>query len=317
MKLKLNLLTAAMVLAVSGASHASLIAGEAGSSGNSSAVFVALDTAGTISLTVDLGVSFASFLAASGTQGVPAGLTGAAGSLSAPGTSANWNFNNNTFNGVTGSNQWNTNVASFFSNANVTGGRFAWGVIASDAIAGPVSATNLIAGNNIMFTSGTAPDFDNSNGSGVNPAAIANASGAANNFLISSNGLGTQTAGVKGANTATAGNAFLGNVLAANNPTGDFGQQFGNNNFLIAPGGVSYLTWATQGGASGSALYAVGRTYGAGALTAANAATFAFDAATNTLTYSVPAVPEPGTYAMLLAGLVAVGAVANRRRFNR
>lgn len=43
------------------------------------------------------------------------------------------------------------------------------------------------------------------------------------------------------------------------------------------------------------------------------AGTFSFDATTNQLTYSVAAIPEPSTYALLGAGLVMLGAIARRR----
>jgi dihydropteroate synthase len=46
---------------------------------------------------------------------------------------------------------------------------------------------------------------------------------------------------------------------------------------------------------------------------AVNPASFAFDAAAGTLTYVMP-VPEPGQYAMLLAGIAAIGFMVRRRQ---
>lgn len=302
MKLKMNLLAAAAAAVAAfaaGSAHANFTLASQ-NAGNSSVAFVAIDNNNTISLSVDLAANMTQFLQA--------------GNLAAPGTTASWNFAANTFtvNGsaVGGSTvNWTSPVASFFANASVGSTGYRWGVIAGDSVNLAASPTNVVAGQNILFTS-SVPDFDNSFATGITTGTINNAAGNISDLFSANWNQGTHSATVKGAATATGGSAFLGQTLAGSG-VGDFGAGgFGTNDFLTT-GTTSYFMWANS--SFPPSIYALGAPNSLGSLDTATAATFTWDAASSTLTYAVAAVPEPSTYAMLAAGLAIFGFIGRRR----
>jgi hypothetical protein len=309
MKFKFNALVAAVAFFAGGVACANPF--QAGSNqGNSSAMFVAQSNDGLVSLTIDLNTTMTAFLKNN------TALTTSAGNLSPDLTSASWTFNTNSFTinnvsqttlGPATSVSWASPFASFFSNASVTGSGYQWGVIAADSINGNKSGTNVVTGQNLLFTQQKNVGIDFS---GVLGSALNDGSGNMNTFLLAQNGQGTNTSTVRGGNVATAGDSFLGNALASNG-IADFGTgALGANNFLVDAGQTAYFVWATAnsnapvvralGGGDYPTSAAGFASYDAGGY----AATFSFDG--TTLTYGVPAIPEPETYAMLLVGLAAV-----------
>jgi hypothetical protein len=308
MTFKFNaVVAAAITLAGATSAHANFNLANGTTFGNSSVTFVAMDTGANISLVVDLGAVMTNFL-----PNVP-GQTSGAGVLSAAGTTAVWNFASNTYtiNGVAQSGatySWASQVSGFLSNTNVTTNGYQWGVIAGDNANGAVSGTNLVRGQNILFT-GATPDFDNTVATGTTGAQLNNATGNITDFYANNNNTGTHSSTVKGASTATSGPAFLGTTMAANGVADFGGGAFGQNSFLVDTGTVSYFTWATN--TNPVSIYSLGAGVTTGSLSP-TAATFTWNAANSTLTYAVP-VPEPETYALMLAGLGLVGAAARRR----
>lgn len=304
MKLKLNMVVAALALASTGAANALLTAAPTTGPGNSSMVFVALNTAPAapavpVSLTIDLGYLMADFLA-SGSQGVPATAVNAAGSISAPDTTIVWNFatNQRFVNGVqsVGDFQWSGALTSFLS----SGSNFQWGVLGADNVSGAVSSTLPVLNRNLLSTgTPTAAEMQSITTGGL----VSTGAGNVNEFLLANNGTGTHTTGVTGASTATSGRGFLGSP--------QMGPNFGGQipwSYLTA-NATSNLNWINQ--ASNPIVYQVGTEYGVDGLSA-SPATFTFNG--STLTYNVAAVPEADGVAMALAGLGMLGFIARRRR---
>jgi PEP-CTERM motif len=299
MKFKLDTLVAAAALALSAGGAQAAIGNSNENFGNSSALFVAMDGAtGTPSnsLVVDLGVSMADFVE------ITTGVSNTAGALSAFGTSASWNFNTNsrTVNGaaVTGDYAWSDAVSSFFSSAQ---GGVRWGVIGADNVSGAISGTNTLTNRNMLATgSPTQANINNL----TSAAAVSSGIGVFQNFVAAQAGTGTHGTNANGASTASTGNAFLNTALR-----GNFNGQLPWN-YLSAVDTTSNLFLVNQ--LSNPVVYQLGKMDSKDTLLTADMATFHYDSANNVLSFAAP-VPEPETYAMLLAGLAIVGSIVRRR----
>lgn len=294
MKLKFNALAAAAALVTAGGAQAGLDNVTPVNFGNSSVLFVAVDTTASISFSADLGLNMIDL------------LPGAA--RTAAGTTTGWSFINNTSTdlAITG-NAWSAAYATFLSTASAPNIR--WGVIAGDQVQGSgltVTATNVIAGRGWLAT-GTPTIAQMTNASTSAPTG--NGLTAMNNFYASTAALlpSTFVTANNGAGTATSGGAFGAMV-------GTFGGPL-TWNYLTANGVASTFQYQRQTVANPDVFQIGGVTTLLDSTFNALPTTFNFDFASGNLVMATP-VPEPGTYAMLLAGLAAVGFMA-RRRSNR
>lgn len=301
MKLKLSAISAALLAVTAMSAQANLIST---TSGSGSAAFVAMDGAipgpgvnPTESVVLDLGFTMLDFVP------LISGWTLQAGQLTAPGTTVVWDFVNNTrmVNGVAsaGSFSYNAPYQQFFAAA--TNGT-QWGVISGDNVSGAASATTPANFGSMGTGNSTAAQMQTLVGSG-NPGIAAANTG---NFFSANNFSGTNQAGVTGGNVATSGTAFLNSTLGS---TFGAGGGYANMPYLTT-GSQNFIQFARQ--QSNAVVYQLGLATGIDT-PATDPATFTFDAAAGTLTYAMP-VPEPEQYAMLLAGLAAIGFVVRRRQ---
>lgn len=275
MSLRIKLMAAAVAMAASAGASADMSNIQ---SGNSSLAFVALDSTGSpISVMMDLRYTLDQFLPTLAT-------TTSSGTIQ-------WNFNTNSLlvNGVaqSGNFAWSDNLASFNANAQATETR--WGVIAGDSLSTASSTTPIRYLSTSLAPIGT-----------VDNQTLANLSGfSAQNNLYNANNL-IQTDGVVDGSTATSGAAYVGQTFGA---TGNWANKTNG-----------WLAFASEGATQN--FYSLVGTPAVGAPTLATvtqyAGTFTYD--DGVLTYAVAAVPEPETYAMLLAGLGMIGAIARRRK---
>ena len=296
MKLKFNALVAAAAFVAAGGVQAAIDPATALSFGNSSVLFVAVDRVANISFSADLGLNMINL------------LPGAA--RTSAGATTGWSFPNNTTTdlAITG-NAWSAAYATFLSTATAPNVR--WGVIAGDNIQGSgltVTLTNVIAGRGWLATGTptiaqmTAANTSAPTGNGLTAidnfwAATTNLPAATGNFITANNGAGTATSGFAyGAMVGTFSGPNTWNYLTANGvaSTFQYQRQTVANPAVFQIGGVTTLLDNTFNDLP---------------------TTFNFDFASGNLVMATP-VPEPGTYAMLLAGLAAVGFMA-RRRSNR
>lgn len=288
MKLRYQALALAATALVVGSAHALV---DRTSTGNSSVVFIAVDANDNISLAIDLGINMSYFT----------NSTAWVSELQTTGPKT-WNFATDTASeaGITG-NAWSAAYNVFA--ATQTGGDFRWGVVAGDSVTG-----GLIAGRGMLAT-GNATEAQMLAAATSSPTG--NALGNLNNYIAGNEGIRNatttwNTAG-NGATVAdpTNGVAYLG---ANNSIQGNFNGTL-TWNYLMANGATSTFQWQQQVVAN-PVIVQFGITNATDTL-AAQPVQWQFDLASNTLVLS--AVPEPGTYAMLLAGLAAVGFMARRR----
>ncbi len=287
MTLKLNALMAALAVIAAGGAQASLIGGTSAPQENGSVAFVAIDNTGSpISLTVDLGYNFSDFIEGS--------------VYNTPGTEIVWNFTTNTrtLNGVAtvGDFAWSAAFTDYLATAQANETR--WGVISVDGVNG-----GTIPGRGVL-ASGNATQLQMTNMATSGP--VGNIIGNTANYYAPVNNTGTHPTNAEGAGTAVSGGAYQGNSTMNGN--------FGGNltwSYLTANGQTSTFQRLNQLVAN-PVVVQLGQVNTTDSLSS-SPATFLFDASAGTLTYAVP-VPEPGTYAMMFAGLAAVGFMVRRRR---
>ena len=292
--MKLRFSTLALALAAAFAAtgaHAAMSFPNNTTQGNSSVVFIAMDVNDSIALTIDLGLQMSAF---TNSTDLTSGLAGP----------ITWDFSANTTTapGVTGTNGWSTAYELF--KATQSGGDFRWAVVAGDQITGTtITGTNAIPGRGLLAT-GNATEAQMLAASTSGPTG--NALGNLLNWMAANQNFGTHLSVDNGANTNTPGDGFAWtNDLMKDNFNGNL-----TWSYLLLNGEASTFQWQQQLVAN-PIVNQFGNPGSVDSLSAAPI-TFTFDIATNQLVLAP--VPEPGTYAMLLAGLGVLGFMARRRK---
>jgi len=300
--MKLQHIAAAIALVAAGTANAAIATG-----GNGSLVLIAYDKSATgdfnnVAGLFDLGITMDDLIGSTGN-----GTAAAAGLHT---SNLSWDLDSNTFsvNGTAstayGANSWAAAWDTLMANSDASDLRYVvtafdttgFGAAQRSIVTGLVSSTN-----NFNTTSAS------------NLQAIAG--GKANDIMTPMNGSligapkGTHGTAANGAYTFTTadGAATRANGYAM---AGDaFGNEWRSNNVLQGETLASNTTglYVVDGAAKKLRL---------GAGTAGNGLV-ALDVATGTLSYTVavtPSIPEPSTYALVIAGLAVAGVAARRRR---
>ena len=296
MKFKLNAMVAAVALLASVGAQAAM---DTMASGNGTLALVAYDRTGiaTGSFMADLNFNIDAFLPTS---------TAASNTIV-------WNFGANTIsvNGsaLTGlSIAYSTEFSSYASGTQATEMR--WAVVGGD-------------GNSQRFVTTGAPTINNLSDTDLSRQTNAATSNMSNmdGLWTSNNQAGTHLTSDIGAKFSTPGDTSTFAPVAG---TGKFGTNGNWNGALKWSAGLantvaSKFFLLDNTGTRGDFATPI-TTYGnpnvsAPSVASANFSTFAFDQNAGTLTWTGVAapIPEPGTYAMLLAGLAAIGFMARRR----
>lgn len=276
MSMKLKTLTAAVAIAASGMANAAI---DNFASGNSSLLFFAADKTGApISMSLDLSFNLNDFLP---------------GSTLANSTIA-WNFNTNTLsvNGVqqAGTYNWSSLLETFSGTAQVA--ETSWGVIAGDSRSTAFSDTPIryistskssldLADNQTLSTLSFFSGVDN------HLSAVALAQGANDGVTASSGAAYVANGTALGVNFNWQNRSTAGSSAAAVGESQNVYFYEG-----VAFPGTNRATVTQFGNANGVA---------------------SFSYSEGILTYTAP-VPEPETYALMLAGLGLIGAIARRRK---
>ena len=293
--MKLQHIAAAVALAAVGSANAAIATG-----GNGSLIMIAYDKVGgstsfnNVAGVFDLGITLDDLIGSTGN-----GTAVSATALNSKNLS--WNFNTNTLSidsvasTAYGANSWTAAWNTLLANSDAADLSFV--VTAFDTVGFGANLRSIVtgqAGSNAVFTT--------ANGSAVQ----AIAAGKANDIFAPITNKGTIGSADNGAYTFTTadGAASRANGYAM---AGDaFGNEWRSANSLVGETLASKTTALYAVDGAGKRIQLGANTPGKGLVQ--------LDVATGTLSYTVSAVPEPSTYAMLVAGLVVAGAAARRRR---
>ncbi|MEK8086073.1 PEP-CTERM sorting domain-containing protein [Aquabacterium sp. A3] len=291
--MKLQYIAAAVALATGmGAANAAL---ERGSNGNGSLIMIAYDNRGgtTTAGVFDLGLSINDLIGATGN-----GTAIDAASLSETVGTMKWDFINNTITldgtvtSFGGTNDWTGAWNTLLANSDAADLRFV--VTGFDTTGFGTNKRSIVTGVQDPLPS----QLFNSTTNASNIQQIA----AQNDIFTPQNSRGTHTTVANGAYTFTAADG----ATTRANGYAMAGDAFGNNwrNFNNL-GGETFANMATY-------LWAVDGTAAERIL----AYEVTLDVANGVLSAAVPtpAVPEPSTYALVIAGLAVAGIAARRRK---
>lgn len=284
--MKLKHIAAALAVLAAGTANAAIATG-----GNGSLVMIAYDKLGgtTTAGVFDLGITMDDLIGATGN-----GSTKVASSLQGAGAQLSFNFLANTLsiNGVVstayGNNNWTAAWNTLLANSDVADLQFV--VTAFDNVGFGNAQRTIATGTRTP----TAAQLDNSSSQATNMQLVSG--GKFNDIFTPIQNKGTHGTAANGAYTFTAadGAATRANGYAM---AGDgFANEWRNNNLLKGEtfAGSTNGLWVLDGARAERLIGNVN-----------------LDVASGTL---VMAVPEPSTYAMLIAGLALTGFVARRRR---
>jgi hypothetical protein len=286
--MKLKHIAAAMALIATGAANAAIATG-----GNGSLVLIAYDktASGSFATTAgvfDLGLSVDDLIGSTGN-----GSGAAATSLAGLGKNVVWDFVGNTIkvDGVTtafgGTNSWNAAFSTLLANTDADQLKFV--VTGFDTTGSGPNVRSIVTG-----TAGNTTTFTTSQAAGLNLIGGTKA----NDIFTPIVNKGTIASAANGAYTYTTADGAATRINGYAMAGDAFGNNWRNNNVLNGE------TLASNS----ASLYVVD-----GTAAYKEFATVAFSAANGTLTLTTAAVPEPTTYALVIAGLAVLGAAARRR----